>query len=79
MDKYCIACGMPMKTSSDFAMNDSNKKYCKFCCNEDGGMQSYETKLESMTQFIIKTKHKDKDSAKQLAEEIMSKLPAWNN
>ena len=77
MEMNCIACGMPMTKQSDFALNDSSKNYCRFCCNEDGSMQSYERKLDSMTQFISKTKQKDEVSARSMAKEIMSKLPAW--
>ena len=41
MDKSCIACGMPKKNTTDFAMGDRNKTYCKFYCRKDGNMQSY--------------------------------------
>lgn len=77
MEKSCIACGMPMKSNTDFAMGDSSKTYCKFCCREDGSMQSYEEKLESMSHFISKTKNIDAESAKKKAKNIMSTLPAW--
>jgi hypothetical protein len=69
---------MSMESSSDYAMNDTTRNYCRFCCNEDGSMQSYERKLESMTQYMISAKKIDKDRARQLAREIMSKLPAWS-
>lgn len=79
MDKNCIACGMPMKNPDDFAVGDVNKNYCKFCCREDGSMQSYEEKLESMTHFISETKNIDHASAKNKAKNIMSNLAAWND
>jgi hypothetical protein len=41
MDKQCIACGMPMRAPSDFAMGDATKDYCKYCARPDGTMQSY--------------------------------------
>lgn len=75
--KICIACGMPMKEASEFAMNDTNKDYCVHCTREDGTMQSFEEKLEGMTDFIIKTQGLDKDAAKKAAESMMKKLPAW--
>ncbi len=79
MDTNCIACGMPMSAPSDFAISDSSKNYCKFCCNEDGSMQSYAEKLNSMTRFIMQDQNKDEDSAQQMAREIMSQLPAWSD
>lgn len=75
--KTCIACGMPMKEKSDFAMNDLNKDYCVYCAREDGSMQSFEEKLEGMTSFIVKTQGVDKEVARNAAESLMKKLPAW--
>ena len=51
--KTCIACGMPMKKASDFAMNDESRDYCVHCARPDGSMQSFEEKKESMINFII--------------------------
>jgi hypothetical protein len=75
--KNCIACGMPMKATTDFAMNDVTKDYCVHCARPDGSMQSFEEKRESMTTFIIKTQGFDKNAALQAAENMMKKLPAW--
>lgn len=77
--KNCIACGMPMKEAEDFAGGDMSKEYCKFCARPDGSMQSYEEKLDSLTNFIIRTQGLDKDVANSAAKEMMSKLPAWSN
>lgn len=75
--KTCIACGMPMRTQSDYAMGDESKDYCIYCVRPDGTMQSYEEKLESMTRFIIKTQGLDETVAKNVAKEMLDKLPAW--
>ena len=75
--KNCIACGMPMKDISEFAMNDITKNYCIYCTRSDGSMQSFEEKRESLVEFIIKTQGFDKDVAFKTAENIMKKLPAW--
>lgn len=75
--KTCIACGMPMKEQAEFAMNDTSKDYCVHCAREDGSMQSFEEKLEGMTNFIVKTQGIDKEAAKNAAESMMQKLPAW--
>jgi len=75
--KKCIACGMPMKKETDFACNDTDKDYCKYCSRNDGSMQSFEEKKESMTNFIIVTQGFDYCMALKIAENNMKKLPAW--
>ena len=75
--KICIACGMPMKEKDDFAMSDESKDYCKFCTRLDGTMQSYDEKLEGMTEFIVKTQGLDKEAARNAARGMMARLPAW--
>ncbi len=76
--KNCIACGMPMKEASEFAMGDVEKDYCKFCARPDGSMQSYDEKLESMTGYIIRTQGLDKSVAVSTAKAMMARLPAWS-
>ncbi|WP_312648318.1 zinc ribbon domain-containing protein [Aminipila sp.] len=75
--KTCIACGMPMKAKEDYAMEDESKDYCRYCARQDGSMQSYEEKLTSMTEFIVRTQGLDKEAAKEAAKGMMEKLPAW--
>jgi hypothetical protein len=75
--KICIACGMPMKEASDFAMGDTEKDYCIHCARPDGSMQSYDEKLDSLSSFIIKTQGLDKQVALNMAEKMMAMLPAW--
>ncbi len=75
--KTCIACGMPMEDKADFAMHDVEKEYCVHCAREDGSMQNFEEKLAGMTNFIVRTQGLDTAVAKQAAESMMRKLPAW--
>ncbi len=77
--KTCIACGMPMKEASEFAMGDVDKDYCVHCSRPDGTMQSYEEKLASLSAFIIRTQGLDSEVARNTAIHMMSKLPAWQN
>jgi hypothetical protein len=77
MSKTCIACGMPMVKTEDFAMGDQSKDYCRYCARKDGTMQSFEEKLESMTGFIIKTQGLATDVARNSARGMLLKLPAW--
>ena len=75
--KSCIACGMPMKNASDFAMCDESKDYCVHCARPDGTMQSFDEKKENMTHFIIKTQGLSGEAAESAALSMMRKLPAW--
>jgi hypothetical protein len=75
--KMCIACGMPMKELSEFAMGDPNKDYCIYCARPDGSMQSFEEKRKGLTDFIVRTQGLDPVVAVSAAEAMMRKLPAW--
>ncbi|MCL2510116.1 MAG: zinc ribbon domain-containing protein [Methanomassiliicoccaceae archaeon] len=77
--KSCIACGMPMKKASEFAMGDESKDYCVYCARPDGTMQSFEEKKENLTMFIIRTQGLSKDVAENAALAMMRKLPAWES
>jgi hypothetical protein len=77
--KTCIACGMPMREKSDFAMGDERKDYCIHCANEDGTMHTFEQKKESMVNLIIKTQGLDRTAAEGVALSMMNKLTAWTN
>ena len=75
--KTCIACGMPMTKPSDYPMQDESKNYCVYCAKEDGSMQSYPEKLESMIHFFQKTQGLCEEAAKESAIHTLEKLPAW--
>jgi hypothetical protein len=68
---------MPMKEVSDFALGDTAKDFCKYCAHPDGTMQSFDEKLEGMTDFILQTQGLDAAAAKEAALSMMAKLPAW--
>lgn len=75
--KFCIACGMPMRTKDDFALGDESRDYCKYCAGPDGSMKSYDEALLGMTGFIVKTQGLDESAARKAAKGMMAKLPAW--
>ncbi|MCL2295926.1 MAG: zinc ribbon domain-containing protein [Methanomassiliicoccaceae archaeon] len=77
--KNCIACGMPMRKTSEFAMCDESKDYCVYCARPDGTMQSFEEKKENLTNFIIKTQGLSGEVAENAALSMMRKLPAWED
>lgn len=68
-----------MKEPDDFPLQDTTRNYCKYCAREDGTMQSYSEKLESMTHFIVRTQGLDQKVAKESAEFMLKQLPAWKN
>jgi len=75
----CIACAMPMEKPEDYAMADEDKEYCVHCARPDGSMQCYEEKLDSMSQFLIKTQGLDEVVARRAAKSMMANLPAWKD
>ena len=77
--KNCIACGMPMKNTSDFAMSDENKDYCVHCARPDGSMKNFEEAKEAMANFIIKTQGLAHQAAESAALSMMKKLPVWES
>ncbi|MBC1559193.1 AraC family transcriptional regulator [Listeria booriae] len=77
--KNCIACGMPLREKEDYPLGDESKVYCKHCAHEDGSMQTYDEKLESMAAFVIKTQGLNEDVAKKVAAEQLKGLTAWQN
>ena len=84
MEKTCIACSMPMKEKSDFALGDVNKDYCCYCAKKDGTMKSYEEVLEGSIPWAMENYQmmgfQTKPTEKQAREAIiahMATLPAW--
>jgi hypothetical protein len=77
--KLCIACGMPMKKASDYAMGDEAREYCRFCARPDGSMQSYEEKLEGLAEYIVRSQGIDREAAKKVSLRLMADLPAWRD
>lgn len=66
-----------MKDPSDFPLGDQSKDYCVHCAHPDGTMQTYEEKLESLSNFIVKTQGLDRKVAVNAARNMMANLPAW--
>ena len=77
--KTCIACGMPMRETADFALGDPAKDYCVHCARPDGTMQSYDEKLTSMSAFIVKNQGLDQEVARTAARRMLATLPAWKD
>lgn len=78
MTRKCIACGMPMTSLADHANSDSTSAYCTHCARPDGTMKSRTEVLEGMTSFMVRSQGIDESAARQMAEQMMKKLPAWS-
>lgn len=77
--KTCVACGMPMRAKEDFAMGDEHLDYCKYCARPDGSMQSYDEKLDGMTNFVMATQGLERAVARKVAAGQLAELPAWKD
>lgn len=74
----CISCGMPLRTNEDHAASDPTKRYCRHCARPDGSLKSYDEVLEGMSGFLTKTQGIDAGKARELAKQMMAKMPAWS-
>ena len=73
----CQSCGMPMKKPEEFGGGDTNSKYCKYCCNEDGSLKSREEVRKNMIKWVMDNKGAPKKEAQKAVDELMNKMPAW--
>lgn len=77
--KFCISCGMPLRSAKDYPSGDTSKKYCIHCANEDGEMKTFSEMVESMTQFMINTQGMEQVAAREKSREMLLKNEAWKN
>ena len=79
MEKKCISCGMPMTKPEEFAAGDPSKNYCVYCARPDGSLKSYDEALIGMMGFIVSTQGLDETAARNAAQAMMAKMPAWKD
>ena len=65
------------RTPEEHALGDAAKPFCKFCAGEDGSLKSYADVLASMAEFLRKTQGLDETVAREAAQGMLAKLPAW--
>lgn len=75
----CISCGMPMTSPEQHAPGHPESAYCTFCSSPDGELQSYDERLERLTQFTMRDQGVDRDTAAATARERMAAMPAWSD
>ncbi len=76
-ERFCIACGMPLRSPADFWQGDTTKDYCIHCSREDGSMRSYEEAVVGMGFFLQKTQGMALEQAQLAAREYLAKMPAF--
>ena len=66
----CQSCGMPIETGD----------YCQHCVDDQGNLQTFDERLERMTQWMVRTERaQDRDQARTAALAYMATMPAWRD
>lgn len=68
---------MMMLDRADFALQNINGKYCRYCVDKDGMLQTPQARKEALTKFLMEDENLSKEVAEKKAVEQMRKLPAW--
>ncbi len=79
MATICVSCSMPMEKPEDFPLGDTSKDHCLHCARPDGSMKSYDEALDGMSAFIVRSQGLDETAARQTAQTMMAKMPAWKD
>ncbi len=77
--KYCESCGMPMQFLEDFGGKKMDNPYCVHCTDSQGVLKPYDVVFENIKEFAIHTMGIVESEAIKIAQEGMSKMPAWQN
>ena len=68
MTHHCESCGLPI----------DNGPYCSYCVDENGRLQSFDTRFERMVQWALRedpTLSRPQAESNTLA--YMARMPAW--
>lgn len=67
---HCESCGMPVQT----------RRYCPYCTDADGRLQSFEDKLADLIELRL-SEHpwQTRQEAQQSTLDYMSLMPAWRD
>ncbi len=76
--KICESCGIPMKAIEDFGGQNPDNKYCRYCTDAEGNLDSFEVRFEKMTNFVMSRMGVDRATAERTAKEGMQESPAWS-
>jgi len=67
------------KLLEDFGSGRLDNKYCLHCTENEGNLKACDEVLENMKAFAVKTIGVSEVEALKMAQERMSKLPAWQD
>jgi hypothetical protein len=70
---------MPMRAKQDFGGGQPDNAYCIHCTDAEGTLKPYEVVLENMKNFALRSMGVSEAEALKMAQEGMSKQPAWQN
>ncbi|HYA00330.1 MAG TPA: zinc ribbon domain-containing protein [Candidatus Binatia bacterium] len=79
MATTCESCGMPLTTAADHARGDETIPYCVHCTTESGELQSFDERLERMTQWAMRSDGLDRPTAHARTLQHMRSMPAWRD
>jgi hypothetical protein len=68
---------MLMTDISDYAAKNMRSKYCRYCANAEGMLQSPQERLAKLTAFIMEDENISEEAAREKAIKQMRKMPAW--
>jgi hypothetical protein len=77
MPRNCESCGMLMMSLNDHAAKNPRSRYCRYCTNAEGMLQSPQERLEKFTRFIMEDERIPEEKAREKARAQMRKMPAW--
>lgn len=68
MSHQCESCGMPIDSGP----------YCKYCVDETGKLQDFDTRFERMVQWALREDRKlSREQAEANTLKYMARMPAW--
>ncbi|NMB83916.1 AraC family transcriptional regulator [Candidatus Roizmanbacteria bacterium] len=77
--KYCNACGMPLNNKEDFAKEDTNSNFCRYCTDLDGNVKPVEEIFEGGVQFFMSQFGNDRKRAERITRKNMINQPYWKD
>ena len=78
-EKSCASCGMPMRNPGNFGAGRPDNAYCVHCTDEQGHLKPYQQVLENLKNFAIKNMGISEAEALLMAQQGLSRQPAWQN
>ncbi len=66
-----------MEKPEHHALGNIENEYCCYCTNDKGHLLPYDAILESNTNYYIESQGISKESAAEMARELLATLPAW--